>query len=370
MTTSIDRLELYNLIWSTPVTHILTDLNISNTNFKKICKDFHIPLPPNGYWQKIKFGKRVEKIALPENKLESEKIELKKYTTSLHKKSIDQLAIELQTKTTFNINRKKLIKPDPIVSAAKNDLLNSKASSRNGVENLYCTSQGIVNIYVSKALINRALIFTDTLIKVFRQRGHDIKVLTDERYTSDNGTKAIVYGEKYNICIKENRNRVIKKAERYWNEYDYAPNGILSLRLDGYPNYQWQDTPNKTLEDKIPNIIAYLESRAKGDIENRERNRIRYEEQEKERKEAKDHQEKINNELELFKNVLNNSSRWQKSVNLRNYINAVRQNAIERNTYDNKLINWLEWISNKADWYDPFIEKEDELFKDIDRDSI
>ena len=51
-------------------------------------------------------------------------------------------------------------------------------------------------------------------------------------------------------------------------------------------------------------------------------------------------------------------------------IKAVEQNAIEDNRMNDDLKKWLIWIKDKADWYDPLIEKEDELFKDIDRDIL
>ena len=37
---------------------------------------------------------------------------------------------------------------------------------------------------------------------------------------------------------------------------------------------------------------------------------------------------------------------------------------------NDELENWLSWLRNKVDWYDTFIEKEDELFKDIDRELV
>ncbi len=32
--------------------------------------------------------------------------------------------------------------------------------------------------------------------------------------------------------------------------------------------------------------------------------------------------------------------------------------------------SWLEWAKKKLDWYDPHIEADDELLKDVDRDTL
>lgn len=31
---------------------------------------------------------------------------------------------------------------------------------------------------------------------------------------------------------------------------------------------------------------------------------------------------------------------------------------------------WVKWALGKADWYDPLIESEDELLKDVDRETL
>jgi hypothetical protein len=57
-------------------------------------------------------------------------------------------------------------------------------------------------------------------------------------------------------------------------------------------------------------------------------------------------------------------------MDLRNYIKAVEETASRKNNFSPKLNDWLKWVKGKADWYDPLIEKEDELFRDIDRDTL
>ena len=37
---------------------------------------------------------------------------------------------------------------------------------------------------------------------------------------------------------------------------------------------------------------------------------------------------------------------------------------------DNDLTNWLKWARKKADWYDPFVEEDDKLLEDVDREKL
>lgn len=90
---------------------------------------------------------------------------------------------------------------------------------------------------------------------------------------------------------------------------------------------------------------------------------------EKERIE-KEFQMQKEKDLAAFKETLQKASRWHKAVNLRSYIDSVEQKAIETNGVSEDLRNWLEWARKKAEWYDPFIECEDELLNEVDRETL
>lgn len=60
--TQISRQELYNLVWSTPLSQLAKKYQISDNGLRKICIKLDIPLPKNGYWSKLKFNKKVTKI--------------------------------------------------------------------------------------------------------------------------------------------------------------------------------------------------------------------------------------------------------------------------------------------------------------------
>jgi hypothetical protein len=58
-TTTLSRKELYDLVWSEPVSSILKKYFLTDPEFRKICSSMDIPLPKSGHWQKVKVGKPV-----------------------------------------------------------------------------------------------------------------------------------------------------------------------------------------------------------------------------------------------------------------------------------------------------------------------
>jgi hypothetical protein len=61
----IRRDELYQKVWSKPMTTLAKGYGISDVSLGKICKKLNIPKPEAGYWAKIAAGKIVKQKELP-----------------------------------------------------------------------------------------------------------------------------------------------------------------------------------------------------------------------------------------------------------------------------------------------------------------
>ena len=59
------RKQLYDLVWTGPITTLAKSLLISDVGLAKACRHSDIPLPPRGYWAKLSAGKRVARPPLP-----------------------------------------------------------------------------------------------------------------------------------------------------------------------------------------------------------------------------------------------------------------------------------------------------------------
>jgi len=61
----MDRAELFERVWSLPVAKLAEEWGITGTGLKKVCRRVQIPVPPRGYWAKMKAGHRIKRPGLP-----------------------------------------------------------------------------------------------------------------------------------------------------------------------------------------------------------------------------------------------------------------------------------------------------------------
>jgi len=66
MKTTFEREEFFELCWEKSISWFCRNYLITYQEFKSICKEYNIPLPPNGYWTKRKFGKTTKPPQLPQ----------------------------------------------------------------------------------------------------------------------------------------------------------------------------------------------------------------------------------------------------------------------------------------------------------------
>ncbi|WP_282035440.1 hypothetical protein [Aquimarina algiphila] len=238
---TLTRKELYDLVWSSPLTKLAKEFSYSDSGLRKICKKHNIPLPKAGYWAKIKYNKKVIKVPLPiSKKNQNDEIEIRIDKENNREKShpnsiIAQLKKEIRNSKEISLNvPDRLSNPDPLIKKVKEDLKNKKVNKWGNTNGLIDSSNGVVNICVAKPNIPRALRFMDTFIKLIKKRGHHIEF--------NNGTCVVINDEYLKIRFREVSKRVVVN-ENNWERSELVPSGILSLRLDdGYPEKQWRDS--------------------------------------------------------------------------------------------------------------------------------
>ena len=201
----------------------------------------------------------------------------------------------------------------------------------------------------------------DTFIKVSRVRGHDILVDTA-------GTYVLVKGQKVKIGCKEISKRVVVK-DGNWERCEYHPTGLLGFKSEGYSSGEWKDT-KKPVDEHIPSILAKLEISIQGLLDCWEENRKRDEIRKEKERIAKELEQKQENELAKFKSILQDASRLHQATLIRSYADKVEAHAFKNNSLTNERKDWLIWTRKKADWFDPLIEIEDELLKNVDKNLL
>ncbi|MCP9200809.1 hypothetical protein MKO06_12890 [Gramella sp. GC03-9] len=360
----LTRERLYSLIWEHPLTYFTQKYMVSYNSFKRICERNEVPLPPNGYWSKKKYGKEVE---MPElNSLDKES----KITLYLRPEGdqrdfgdlteMDQkiLEIEADPKTNFTIPGKLPAKLDLVLKETKK-WLHDEIRVPDNLDYYDRYHPGPIRCYVSKKQFSRSLLLFHVLLKNLKVRGHE---MIFGRYNSF----VKLYGIEIEICISE-KNKRIKVPGRYGDEYKSEPTGMLSIQTGQYYySKTWNDAKYIKLEDKLSAIIAWLEIEAEAErlrkIESKKREEERLE---KERLEQ-ERQKLIDSELEIFKELHRNSELWHEANKLRKYLKEFEKHIESTGEITQENIELLEFGKRKADWMDPFKKSEDELFSDID----
>lgn len=347
----LTRQELYELVWSKPITSLANELDIPGRVIREVCKKHEIPTPKQGHWMKLKHSKLTPKTPLPQK--DNEVIEIKKQLRTKIKENKVGIYYKVPNKLT---------NPHPLVKKAK-EIMNKQHAGFHGIgRDVVYSAAKCLATEVTKANIPRALRLWDALIKLILKRGHK---------TSDSkNSEFLILGEEFSIRVREILKRV-KVEDSSWERYEKVGSGILSIKIHkDYRTYEWRNSKKKSIETQLLDIVLKLEDLARKEkqdrIERKERRRIFEEEQAI----KKEREEMIATEISNFKKLFETASRWHKSQYLRNYIKEFEKHAINTNSLNEYKQNWIEWAMEKADWYDPFIEKEVDLLKDINRDGF
>ncbi len=370
----LTREELYELVWTTPLTTLAKNYNISDNGLRKICIKLAIPLPKSGYWSKIKFNKPVKKIPLPKNQEVKQEIQLAIRDENVTIEEHFQTAfyrLKKEIENTPNLPLKvpeKLTNPHPLIKAAKEDLKNYKhPKGWMFKEHIRYTSPNIVHIEVGKENIFKALCFMDTFIKLLEKRKHSIQI---------NGyhTEVIIFEERITIKCREILKRMKIKKEHFGyssENIELVPSGIIAFEIGkSYWKREWRESTTKPLETKLSSIMASLELKAKKQLEERIEREIWHQEYERKREIEEEQKRLFEKEINDFKTLKLNAKRWKESTDMFNYINAIETNAINTNTLTEELKNYIKWAKDKADWYNPIIQKEDTIFEKLDPNKL
>ena len=362
---TITRQELYEMVWQESLTAISKRLKIPYTHLRRICNAMNIPVPQNGYWSKLKFGKPVAIVKLPLDFSRENEIKLYPNPQDINNSRV----ITLHKKTDVDFIKdlsdlpltvpKKLTNPDKLIIAAQ-ESLSKRAKDRYRNDGMIQTERGLLHIRVTPDNVSRALRFMDAIIKLLRARGHDVIIHYDKTY-------AVIDGEKFEISLMEKHNAV--KSEDKWQTRQLIPSGLLSFRIDDFYGRLWIDG-KVLIEEKLPNILAKLEAMSKQEKEQREYYAAQRRVQEEKERIIREQQQRIEKERFDFKNFYQHAERWHRSRFMREYLKAIEENAVEKGGLTDEVQRWICWARDKVDWYDPLINKNDILLCSVDKNKL
>ncbi|MDJ8954113.1 hypothetical protein PTM75_15140, partial [Clostridium perfringens] len=56
-----DRKKLYEQVWAEPVIKVAKVYGVSEVWLGKVCRQLNVPVPPRGYWARVRAGGKVRK---------------------------------------------------------------------------------------------------------------------------------------------------------------------------------------------------------------------------------------------------------------------------------------------------------------------
>jgi hypothetical protein len=366
---ALTREELYEKVWSQPMRTLAPTFGLSDVGLKKICHRLKIPTPPLGYWAKKQHGHHVRRPSLPRlNEIKEKAIRFRLATPKEPNRQLTEIEqlIADEKKPGNNIHvSSQLSEPHPLVERTECSLRNTKADQqvliRPKVKKCLSVSVGIMNI-------DRAMRIMDALVKALEHRGYVVSP-GEERGTT---TKVIIREETVEFELKELLNKQQreltaaqkKEQERYsWlhsrPEYDYSLSGRLALMIGSCAKSgrkKWSDGDKHHVEDYLNSFIAGLIQTSE-DIKNE---RIREDQRKKEREEwerkRREEEQQRWEEERRIKDLEQKLGAWQQSRHIRAFIEAVRENALQKHGNilpDSDLAKWLMWAEARANRIDP-----------------
>jgi hypothetical protein len=363
--TTFDRQQLYDLVWAEPLLGLSKKYNISDVGLRKNCLRMGVPVPGKGYWAKMQHDKATTVTPLPKDHYGQTEIVLylrdenhPATTDGMTPQAAMQALIEREHPDDLKITGQ-LKDADPLILKAQAALLKRNEYYRPG--DILRTESGLLDIRVSDPQINRALCIMDAFVKIMRKRGREFTFRNEITYLN-------IGEEEIEMALRETSTATIK--EDRWQTRDLIPNGKLELKFGSYdPTVTGRDG-KVPMEDQLSKIIARMELMAEEmRVKTIESNIWRAAHEEKERL-RKLTEERRKLEVSSFQKAMQDAIRWQETNTFRNYIEHIEKRELTAEQPDEAILTWVQWARDKADWYDPLVEKEDEWMVGMDRNNI
>ncbi len=362
-TIEFNRKELYDLVWSTTLSKLTQEYAYTNDGIKKICKQFDIPMPESSYWSKLKFNKTFKKVKLNPtfNGVDKIVFTIREEGNPIN---VNQTPLTIRTKEIENdakaplIVPEKLSRPDILIQNKK-DIYNRRKKER------YYWNDKIdsVSISVQDAHLDRALRIMDTFIKLLRYRGH-----TFRRDRNNYGPMIFVKDVEFYFSLREVQKRI--PSEKVYESSTYLPTGILVIKIgESYHTKEWKDGSIK-LEKQLAKIVAKIELEADEELIWREKSRLQAIEREKQEKIKQEFEARREKEITKTQKLFSDAEKYNKATIYRNFIIATEEKAIKENNLTDELKDWIKWATEKADWFDPFTNRQDELLDNKDKEEL
>ncbi len=373
-TSQYNRETLYQEVWAEPMTVVCKRYGMTDNGLRKICRRLDVPVPPPGYWAKVRAGKPVTKPALP--RVKTPPNEDKPKTGDRRELHVEETALSFLKEE----DRRQIIDAASKLRVAGSggrlhkDIFSQKEKCESWLEQQkergqrygrYAEESPTLAADISKASYSRAFHILDALLKGmlpfgasvtyqfhFQVNGEDVPFAMSE--SKDQIPHTVTQAEKMALLrYEEEKKRNSWASKPNIPKWEHPWSGKLTLIING--KYKFTDCKSYSLEDRIGEImIAFYEASYAIRLQRLEAEEKRRKEAE-ERRRAEEIRLRYNKEIEYTEGLINAANDYETACKIRTYIAAVKAAG-------QKSDEWIEWASAKADWLDPTIHAEDPYF--------
>lgn len=386
---ALAREDLYELVWSKPMTELAKDLGLSDVALAKRCRKLGVPVPGRGYWARVAAGQKPHR-----PKLKKRKESLADYNALTFAAPSDEpetpAAPEPKDVAAIRASIQALeipteIKLRPASAPVKRTAVQIRRPWRREILWNRGEKRGpIVTIDVDDEAIDRALTVADLLIQCADSLGWpfaDQPTKADPYSHQRNDMRMrttpkpgclLVAGEAITFRIHERRRRIehplsseekarIRRGETFYHrDWTYEPTGELRLTITEVDNrhrtHTFSESKRRPLERKVPQILDRLldealrmksdrEARRLAEIERRKQEEIRW---------ALSRRREAN--ASLIDELEAQAGAWLRARFLRSYVRALKR-ATEgvklASNLGEKSIDFVEWADHYIDQLDP-----------------
>lgn len=385
------RVELFELVWSKPMTHLAKELGPSDVGLRKICIKYGIPLPPRGYWARLQVGKQDPRPELPfENnnpqiRLPDEDTAATREQLSLMRKLAKQAEQEVEPVLrepqhfkdircirTYQAILERIKELEQRTGQSYREYKEGRRSfPPKKVYDLAFFSSQEDQIPITSTVDNalRAVAIADVVIERLAARGINVELraVRDSRVCE---MRAVKDGEYYEFrfwepSAKATRSGALTSLERLFTDYSYGgdtimlPRHILTIEFDGrYNRSVIQDKAMVKLEQLIDQIVQRIEAK----LAQKATDHLRHLEWERdyERKKAiRLHNERVAEDRDQqLERAIEESTNFEKSQQLKRYLKQLSI-AIERLPDAQKAygLAWLGMVREQRKGLNPIAQR-------------
>jgi len=371
------RQELFEMVWSMPMTKLSKQFELSDVGLRKICVKHQIPLPLQGHWTRKQFGKEDPRPELPNGDFnpiialnDDYKIQLNRERSDA-KKANKKLALsppETEVRKPDQLKHERciiayeeikefIVEMEKKQNLVKFDSIKDKPPSFPPTHifsfSYFRASRQGFPLYATARNAIRAVCIADEIFERLEQKGIEIHFEFHDRTGST--MHAVKDGERLQFQFREpytkvSRTPTLSKIEKQLHNYAWdsekieVPQNILCV------NFGWSSYTQKSFKDaglrldhQIENIIAYVVKKLDDQIEEAKQRDIRNREYER-KKYVREFNESIASDRERQLEIaLKESKELASLVRLKIYLKTMK--AIFSKLPDDEQAAGMAWIA-------------------------